>query len=273
MFSKFYPNSHGSHSSPLATTVAIASMTLAVLSTGISSASAGIIYQDSFTGSSATPLDGAAPTIDNGSSAYWNSQGGSGMYDNGTITIPEGVIEIPALAFTPTAGSIYTLSAGLNPTSSSGWFALGFLGNITALYSQWFYGEASPAASPWALVNGARGTGTSTVNTFQSFAGPGTKVKAVNGTDTTGVQDVSIVLNTQASAWTWQVFDNGIAETPVTAYSTNPTITGVGFGGVYPASGTISNFELSSAVPEPTTLALLALSGFGLLLLTRRRTV
>ena len=90
------------------------------------------------------------------------------------------------------------------------------------------------------------------------------------------MQNVSIVLNTTAASWTFQVFNNNSSVGPVVTLASNPSIVGVALGdsGNPMANGTVSNFSLTTtAVPDPSSMGLVAASGFALLLLKRRRVV
>ena len=232
-------------------------------------ASASIIYQDNFSGLATTPLDGAAPTVDHGTSTVWTAGGtngpgngagaGVGWQDNGSTSF-SGNSGGAYLSFTPSSGNIYTLTAKLDPTAGN-YLALGFVkspNTTNPVNGSGGYG--------WALV-GPGGGG-------QVFTGPDTSNSNGGFTGTSGVNTVSIVLNTQASAWTYQVFDNAVAaEASPTAFATNPTITAVELGNS-DSTGQFSGFELSSAsVPEPAPLGLVTIGALGLLLLKRRRVV
>ena len=69
MFSKFLPSFKVS---PLIASAAIAGAAMAMAGMGASTASASVIYSDSFTGGTAN-LDGASPTVDNGTSTVWTA--------------------------------------------------------------------------------------------------------------------------------------------------------------------------------------------------------
>ena len=242
-----------------------------------STASAGTIYQDSFTGS-ATPgtLNGAAPTV-GPVGATWtaNSSSSYGWADNGIETSPSNAPtsrQNAYLPFTPSSGQIYTLSAGIAVTAkldsssdSNHWVALGFITNPTT-----GTGYDVSGASPWVLsaYNGASGA---------VFTGPGT-AGGTGFANTAGVNDYSIVLNTGSSAWTYQVYQTNssvtnllLTPTPITVATEAISAVGIeqGFGNVQ-----VSNFSLTSSpapVPEPATLGLFAIGGAGLLLAARKR--
>ena len=263
--------SKGFGGSTLAARAALLGAAMAAFSTLHHAASATtIIYQDSFSGSStAGTLNGAAPTIDNGTSATWTAD--SVWSDSGYADPPNQGSRLNAyLSFTPSNGHIYDLSAGLNLPSvgntvgypdSSYWVALGF---ITTPSTTLAYDTSG--ASPWVTnrYNAAGGAAAS---------GPG------NGgyqafTNTTGVNTLSIVLNTTPSAWTYQVYETNSSVTNLLVasgtFSSNPAITAVGIEDGM-GNAKVSNFSLTE-VPEPFSLSLLATGGLGLLLRRRGRT-
>lgn len=94
------------------------------------------------------------------------------------------------LAFTPTTGKVYTLSATLDvPTggfSSGVWAALGFSAGTTTEGN--FYADPNNT-SPWILYRKG--------GSMTSFTGPGTGGSANHAA--TGTQTMTIVLNTQGS--------------------------------------------------------------------------
>jgi hypothetical protein len=249
----------------------LAAAALAVVAfAGLSgTASASIIYQDSFTGGTVN-LDGTAPSVDHGTSTVWTAGGtngpgngagaGVGWQDNGSTSFT-GNSGGAYLSFTPSSGNIYTLTAGIDPTSGN-WLAIGFVKSPNTTNP--VYGSSAYA---WALITPSSGGGV-------FYPGPDLTNNGVGFTSTSGVNTVSIVLNTKAATWTYQAFNNAnpVMPSPV-AFSTNPTITAVELGNS-DATGTFSNFELSAAVvPEPPSLGLVAVGGLGLLLLKRRKAV
>ncbi len=253
-------------------------------------ASASVIYQDNFPGSSADPLNGTSPGVDATSATWtadtgWRADGSQTAADYNQTTGAEGSSDA-YLPFTPSSGNIYTLTAILSPslTQGSNWFALGFVGSFSSATSSatgatdngngvnaWFgdSGSGQLNAGPWLLMSSGW-NGEDPNEAY--FPGPGAN-GSVNFTGQSG-DTVAIVLNTQASAWTYQVFDNGNNVSPILTFATNPVITGVALGQWAPAVGSVSDFSLTStSVPEPATLGLVAVGGLGLLLLKRRKAV
>ncbi|MDA8378536.1 MAG: PEP-CTERM sorting domain-containing protein [Planctomycetia bacterium] len=251
-----------------------------------------VIYQDSFNGTGA--LNGAAPTIDNGSSTTWTATlngTNSSFYHNGSASETSAAGALGYLNFTPATGNIYTLSATLSLPASSAdtisgetnwnWFAVGYTTSVNTSSGATFNSGSSPNPYAWVIVyapvdnNGLAGEG---------FEGPNSSTPAQAFSTPSGqsdtAQQISIVLNTGASTWTYQFFDDGTAVSSVESFSSNPPITGVGLclqgspNWSSPVTGTVSNFSLtSSPVPEPATLGLVAVGGLGLSLLKRRKTI
>ncbi len=247
---------------------------------GMASAST-IIYEDSFSGSSAAnSLNGAAPTVDNGTSSTWtagSTTGYNGFTDTGSASTSTGNGIIAYLNFLPSHGYVYTLSVGMQTTSANAWLAVGFM--TSPMISNRFDqpdSSGGPGATPWAMVYAPPSSGT---YIGSLFTGPAATVYGQNfsppsGSSATGIQDISIALNTGTAAWSYQVFDNGTAVSPVEGFQNpNPAIVAVGLNTIAP-SGQFSNFELSSAaVPEPATLGMTGAGALCLLLLKRRKTV
>ena len=207
----------------------------ATLSCG--NAFAAVIYSQTFTGGTGA-LAGTTSTTGGGT---WT--GANIINLNGNTTGVDGAV---SLAFTPQNGFVYDLTATINVTAANGsWLGVGFLENNDA------YGFLGSPKTPTALRTGG----------WQTWAGPG-----ANYTQTSN--DVLIRLDTTASQWTATFFQGGVQMDSTFTYTTNPTITRVGFVSEGPAVGSVSAFQLT-AVPEPTA-ALLGTLGMRALLRRRR---
>ena len=229
---------------------------LGTFGTGVCAAAAAttIIYQDNFTGSSTTPLNGAKPTVDHGPSGKWIAS--SAWADNGHTNTGTGR-QNAYLSFAPTPGHVYTLTARLDVTGKGGgsgadgnyWVALGFI-TTPSTTNNWGLGGSSPwVLSGYKAANDAVYTGPKLVG-GQAFV-PGI---------TSDVNTYSIVLNTGSPAYSYQVFLTNSAVTHKLVghgtFSTNPVITAVGLeNGLGIAR--VTKFSLTSApVPKPATLGL-----------------
>jgi hypothetical protein len=219
----------------------------AVLAMALTSqfASAALIYQQPFAGNSDS-LTGTAVTTGSG---FWGDQTGRFKL-NGSVA---GVFFSSAtLPFTPTVGNVYTMEATLNASSGDDWNQLymGFFnasgGDSTTVNSTASSWMGMDKSGHWLVNNSHEGT----------TAGP-LRFKIV--LDTTGTQWKSkFYVNDFYVSWRDQTF------------TTNPTISTVGFGTQSTTGGTISNFSLN-VVPEPSTYFLMS-GGIAMLLLNRRRT-
>ncbi|MHB1158495.1 MAG: PEP-CTERM sorting domain-containing protein [Phycisphaerales bacterium] len=222
-----------------------------------STATAAVIYQDDFSGSSATNLPGTTPDVTTGGNT-WQGSAGSLWKADGSLTMTTNTSSSASLPSTVTNGFIYTLSADLNPTSAFNnlnWIGLGF--------SSVYWVPFLTNTNDWALVRVTRGTGQG-----QSFTN--NTSNAVVFDTPTGPVNIKIVLNTMAPQWTAEFFVNNVSfRGPVnTTTSTPADFAFVGFGVISNVNGTVDNFVFSS-VPEPATLGLLAMGG--LFMLPRRR--
>ena len=268
MFPKSFPISRGCHISSLTAKALLAGAVLtafAGLAVGPASAS-NIIYQDSFTGSSTTPLNGAAPTVGPAGVTWtadpaWNADGSMGANAGWDDAY---------LPFAPTSGQIYTLSEGISVTAGAAgtnaeydWMGL--------VFSQSGALGQAPFTNGGPLINSGV-PNTPGANQITTYSAPGGVGGAAYNYQGTGVQNLQMTLNTAGANWAVQFSDNGTLLGSYT-YASQPTIADVGFG-TLSAIGQVSNFELTSSpapVPEPATLGLFAIGGaIGLLMLKRR---
>jgi hypothetical protein len=208
---------------------------------GTSKASAATIYSQTFTGGTG-PLVGTSVTTGDG---IWT--GANIINLNGNTT---GIAGALSLDFTPSSGFVYDLTATINVTGSFGtWAGVGFLTDNGE------YGFLSAPFSPTALRT----------DRWQVWAGAGANYTATSN-------DILIRLDTTGAQWTAAFFQGGVQMGNTYTYTGgNPTINYVGFVN---ADGTavrnVSAFQLTQAVPEPSTYALV-LGGIATLLLIRRR--
>ena len=202
----------------------------ATLSCG--NAFAAVIYSQTFTGGTGA-LAGTTSTTGGGT---WT--GDNIINRDGALVGGWGAV---SLAFTPSSGLVYELTATIPSQYWGSWIGVGFLPD-NSLYG-W-----SPS-NPVALRT----------------AGWQIWPQAVNASALTS-NDVLIRLDTTGAQWKTAMYQGGVQIGSTFTYTTNPTITRVGF--VSDGSGgQVSAFQLT-AVPEPTAALLGTL---GMLALLRRR--
>ena len=215
------------------------------------------IYAENFTGKASRHLDGLAPQVDHGPSATWtagsqnapgNGKGaGGGWSANGHTQVGFALGEA-YLAFTPSRGHIYTLSANIglqsDPVAPYYGLELGFIGNPSTksdLDQSSGYAFVTITQHPYAVLWASH------------------KLVFAQPPDKSGTNTISIVLNTTGPKWTCAFILNGKSCGPTT-FQTNPSIKGVGLGNTGgKASGRFSNFSLrvsdssaSAGAPKPT---------------------
>ena len=207
---------------------------------GTNKASAATVYSQTFTGGTGGLIDTTSTT----GSGTW--VGRDIISQNGNTT---GNWGSSSLAFTPTSGFIYELTATINVTAANdSWLGVGFLQDNSN------YGFFGTKTTPVALNRSGD---------WQVWAGPG-----ANYTKTSN--DVLIRLDTTGAQWTTSVYQGGTQIGSTYTYTSgNPTINYVGFISEGPAVGSVSAFQLT-AVPEPSSFALVV-GGIANLLLIRRR--
>jgi hypothetical protein len=203
---------------------------------------------------------------------------------NGDLTVSNGAgIDLGTNFFANTPG-VYDLSVDLTqPTVSSpvqSWVGFGFAnGNASSAWDP-TQNHVGNNGAPWLIfrLNGA--------DVF--FGGPNTTSSVAAGTVSTGTPHTfTVELDTTGANWKANAFLdgsqldlNGGAAGSSFTYATNPAARYVGVStGVNVSSGTnsgvatVDNFVLTGPVPapEPGTVGLLSLAGFGLLAKRRRR--
>ena len=250
---------------PPSTVAALAAFALAV---GTSANADIVLYSEDFSGDDTTNLHGTTPDTTIGSSTWiahenWKADG---SIAGGTSLNVPAADHSAFLAFTPTAGTIYTLSATLDKPdggASGMWAGIGFtndtLGTAVGNNGESFFAGTN-AAGPWMLWRANN-------DQIAAFGGPGT----ANGSGNlagygTGPQTLTIVLDTTDTAWKaeWFVGNDSIY---TFTYTTNPTISYIGLGRENNAAADFSSFSLT-VIPEPSAALL---GGLGMLCLLRRR--
>jgi hypothetical protein len=202
----------------------------ATLSCG--NAFAAVIYSQTFTGGTGA-LAGTTSTTGGGT---WT--GDNIINRDGALVGGWGAV---SLAFTPSSGLVYELTATIPSQYWGSWIGVGFLPD-NSLYG-WI------PSNPVALRT----------------AGWQIWPQGVNASALTS-NDVLIRLDTTGAQWKTAMYQGGVQIGSTFTYTTNPTITRVGF--VSDGSGgQVSAFQLT-AVPEPTAALLGTL---GMLALLRRR--
>ena len=210
-----------------------------------------LIYSDTLLGSGSalhgTTVDSSATHAGGTAGATWTAADSYNETAPGTIgtsTTTQGAY----LPFTPQAGHVYTLTATLEYLGGGGsdWAALGFQTQADLTNSQ-FHGAAGSAYA-WVLVRKAGG------GQPQFFGGADTGNGGGFATDSeSGLQTVTITLDTTGASWTSHATINGLDSATVT-YGANPTdIAYVGFGGVGTTSNT-THFSLSATGGSTHTL-------------------
>ena len=224
----------------------------------LASANAGVIYFDDFDGSGTSGLDGTTPDVTTGG-ATWTAAAvfkADGFFVNANYNLM-------TLAFTPDDGLVYTLDASIALTEGSDWSTFGF-GDGGANVQEIYHQIRNPGGGTHRVKGGATNFVYTTGTTLDS-AHP---------------LDVRIELDTLAGktnatvTWYAKLPADGTYTliTSQTGYDTS-SITTVGWEARGSTTdGTIDNFSLSdsTAVPEPSTTALLGLGGIALILRRRR---
>lgn len=255
---------------------------------GVASADT-ILYSDNFVQASGTVLNGQTVQTSLGAAgatanATWT--GDTGITTDGSGNVNVGSNESIYLPFTPQSGHVYTLTMTMNSVVNYGvWAALGF--SYGAPTGEWD-NTAIPAGDPNAGSNNA----SDWVFEYSFGSQPryysGTVTPDPNGGNGFGptisntVPNTFIItLDTTQAAWVGTAEVQGYTGPTNTiswTYTTNPSITDVGFG-TSGANATVSGFSLTASnvtggnVPEPASLGLMAVAGSALLLVKRRKTV
>jgi hypothetical protein len=218
-----------------------------------------LIISDTFMGTGA--LNGTAPTVDNYSSDTWTAptmtNGNEYLLTStgleaGLNNAQQGTAYLP---FTITSGNIYNLSVQISNLTGATYGGFGFTAGTPGSVND-SPSTTSPAQNTvaWALA-----TVPSRSNTVDLEAGPEQTTLAATQTNafTTTPITADIVLNTTGSQWTLSLLLNGSQIGSTFTYTTNPAITDI-FVGNSASNPTFSDLTLTeTAVPEPSTWALI----------------
>ena len=236
------------------------------LTTGAATA-ATVIYQDDFSGD-AVDLNGLSPDV--GASTWVAAP----SFDANGVVASSGSGGSATLAFAPTDGLIYTLDVSLADVTGDGnWFAIGYgQGQSTTETIDDRFITGNLVGHAWMLFRGDTSSNGNT--TFLDSTGDGANWSP----DFTGGGsiDLRIELDTTGGAGNWAA--TWSAKLPASGSYTQvrsaTTLTSEAINSVgvaYSSSAvdaTLTSFSLTSAVPEPSSLALLGLGG---LMMVRRR--
>jgi hypothetical protein len=222
-----------------------------------------VLYSDDFSGDGTANLNSTTPDTTIGTNT-WTAN--TNIKDDGSAAAVASADAAAGLAFTPTVGKIYTLSATLAaPTggSTSGpWFAFGFTDVFSttsvpqATYTAWMLWRSTADAT----VANRGDINLYRLSTTEAFPGN----PAADGV--TGTQTLSIVLDTTTTLWSIEWFQ-GATSLGTMDYEVNPTISNVFVGRNAGAGFNLDSMSLT-VVPESSSAILL---GFGSLMLLRRR--
>lgn len=213
-------------------------------------AGAVVIYQENFDGAGSTNLAGLAPDVAPGSETWggatdYKADGFVGGFNFSGIYLP----------FTPSVGTVYTLTGSFRVTAGSDWLGLGYAGG-------------SPTSPVRLSNNQGRGWLIAKDTILVSFIGPGDGNGVVQGTNSTqnpvGVLTTQTITLDASSAnpanWTFSATQT-VGSTSYTVWTNQPAgitsigdITAIGLS-ASTASGTFTNLTLT-AVPEPSTYAM-----------------
>jgi hypothetical protein len=237
----------------LSVKITLATLTMLALIAVTPIANASTIIYDSF--SRIGVLNGSSPDITQNVGDQWVSLASP----NDSLTATDGsILNIgnagniykASLAFAPTNGSIYTLSADVNVTAGgTDWVGLGFAtDNNTAYFS---------GVNGWMLLSHSPNNND---GYSQAFLAGTNNIFANNSGYTSGSHNLSLTLNTISSQWSLSVsVDGNMIGT--TSYATNPAISNIF---IQKSPNALASFDnlIVTQIPEPSSSGMLFLGLF-----------
>jgi hypothetical protein len=245
-------------------------LTLSLLAAGIVPATATtVIYQDDFSGTAATGIHGSVPDVRPGSQT-WSAHAGVTFGPSGGAFIAASSTSRNAyLPFTPEAGHLYDLRVTVAFATTS---------TQTRSMQMGFFGSASPLTDSSLTDSASNGPVIflRNVGTYEARVAGNSSLAGFNGTLTDAAilpHVLRITLDTSGAQWFMRAYIGDQQIGSGTSFAPK-TIGAVGFSvntsSSINASGTFSNFILTSEViPEPGSILFGMMSGAALL--TRRR--
>ena len=241
-----------------------------IIAAALPAATAAMIYQDDFSGTAGTDLNGSIPDTrlagEGGSStATWTA---NTIIDfngaNGAALASEGNLSRSAyLPFTPQTNFLYDYRVSM---------AFAEVINTTRSMQMGFFGSPPPSVTTALTTNASQGpviffrnNGTYVARAVGNAAPPDFNGN-VPAADVVNVHTFRITIDTSQEFWVMRTYFDGVEFGNGHTFATNPTIGGVGFAvntsgtTATNAAGTFSDFRLTAtAIPEPSVLALLSI--------------
>jgi len=196
-----------------------------------------IIYQDDFSGTAGSLMQGRSPDVVNTTGDTYTSSSssyqvnGSGLMVATPAAAGQVNLALPAISL----GDVITLTASIRP-AGTGWIALGFTQNSSS--------SLSGAGSAWALLNGE---GSANAGKVAVWSGPGT---------TSGSR---VYLSSSAESG----YNGASPSTFTLSYNTGTGIIDVSLGGITVYNGSLSYNGVAGAAAPLSALQFAEIQFFG----------